>query len=225
MAITLQQKICKGAISAFFCIYISQNIFAQTLDIGPFSEGDLSGWEERTFEGNTQYQLIQETDGIQTRQVLKAYTEAAASGLFREIDIDLTQTPYLNWSWKVENIYNANDENQRAGDDYPVRIFVISSGGIFFWNTLAVNYVWSSNQAVDSQWESAVTRNAMMLAVRSGQGEVGQWLSEKRNIREDFNTFFGADITEIHAIAIMSDSDNTGQNATAYYGDIFFSTQ
>lgn len=207
---------------SFFIFVFFHYSYAQQLDIGLFSSGDLSGWEEQSFVGNTQYQLINETEEV---QALRAITQAAASGLFRELEIDLTQTPYLNWSWKVDNIYSDNDERQKAGDDYPVRLFVIASGGIFFWNTRAVNYVWSSNLQIDTQWESAVTRNAMMLALRSGESEVGQWLSEKRNIREDFNTLFGVDITEISAIAIMSDSDNTGQSATAFYGDIFFTAQ
>jgi hypothetical protein len=207
--------------SIFLLLILVRFVFAQTIDIGLFSQGNLSAWYEESFVGNTQYQLIEDEQGL----VLEAFTEASASGLFRTIDIDLSSTPYLNWSWKVENIYSENDELSRSGDDYPVRIFVVVSGGIFFWNTRAVNYVWSSNQAVGSRWESAVTRNAMMLAVNSGDAELGQWRYGKRNIREDFKNFFDIDITEINAIAIMSDSDNTGQSARAYYGDIFFSAQ
>ncbi len=195
---------------------------SQTPGISLFSQGDLSSWEEQAFVSNTLYQLVEEEG---QGQVLKAYSESAASGMFCEVDIDLTQTPYLNWSWKVDNVFNANDEQSREGDDYPVRIFIVASGGLFFWNTRAVNYVWSSNQQINSQWESAVTRNTMMMAVRSGDSEVGQWFSKKRNIREDFKMLFGEDITEIHAVAIMSDSDNTGQSTTAYYGDIFFTAQ
>jgi len=217
----LQHKLLMRGLSAFYLIFIAQTAYSQSLNIGLFSEGDLSGWEEQSFESNTQYQLVDEQEG----RVLKAYTESAASGLFREIDVDLTQTPYLNWSWKVDNVYQGNDEHERLGDDYPVRIFVVASGGLFFWETKAINYVWSSNQPTGSQWESAVTRNAMMLALQSGENKLGQWVNEKRNIRDDFNAFFGVDITEIHAIAVMSDSDNTEQSATAYYGDIFFSAQ
>jgi hypothetical protein len=218
----LKHKFLIHTISTVFIVLIAQFTFSQTPSIGLFSQGDMSCWEEQSFVSNTQYQLVEEQD---QGQVLKAYSQSAASGIFCEVTIDLTETPYLNWSWKVDNIYSENDEHSRAGDDYPVRIFVVASGGIFFWNTKAVNYVWSSNQQVDSQWESAVTKNAMMLAVRSGDKVLGQWLNEKRNIREDFSAFFGVDITEIHAIAIMSDSDNTGQSATAYYGDIFFTAQ
>lgn len=218
----LQHKFLRQTLVAACIVLLAQFSLSQTAGIGLFSQGDMSCWEEQSFVNNTQYRLVEEQ---KQGQVLKAYSQSAASGMFCEVDIDLSETPYLNWSWKVDNIYSENDEHARTGDDYPVRIFVVASGGIFFWKTKAVNYVWSSNQQVDSQWESAVTRNAMMLALRSGDREAGQWVSEKRNIREDFKALFGEDITEIHAVAIMSDSDNTGQSATAYYGDIFFTAE
>ena len=198
---------------------LAQQVLSLSSYIGLFSEGDLRGWEEETFSGHTVYELVQDQHG----QSLMAVTSDSASGLFREIRIDLTRTPYLNWSWKIENTYDGNDERSKTGDDYPVRIFVVVSGGIFFWKTKALNYAWSSHQPKQSQWESAVTRNAMMLALRSGEEEAGEWVNEKRNIREDFRAMFGVDVTSIDAIAIMSDSDNTGQSARAYYGDIFFS--
>ena len=144
--------------------------------------------------------------------------------LFRsEVDIDLTKTPYLNWSWQVQNLFKNNDERSKDGDDYPARIYVVVSGGVFFWNTKAINYVWSSNQPVGSEWPNAFTGNAKMLAVRSGEKQLGQWVTERRNVREDLKKFFGEDVKKIDAIAVMVDGDNTGQSATAYFGDIFFS--
>jgi hypothetical protein len=217
----LRYKVFIRRASISLTLFLGCLAFSQNLHVGLFSQGDLTDWYEESFVGNTQYQLVEEEQGL----VLGASSQASASGLFREVNIDLTKTPFLNWSWKVENVYAGNDEHTRNGDDYPVRIFVVVSGGIFFWKTRALNYVWSSNQEAGSRWESAVTRNAMMFAVNSGDNELGRWVNEKRNIREDFLAFFGVDISEINAIAIMSDSDNTGQSSRAYYGDIFFSAQ
>ncbi len=194
---------------------------AERVDIGRFSDNDLSGWEEKSFVCNTQYSLVQENN----KMVLKAQTSASASGMFYEINIDLNKTPYLNWSWKINNIYLGNNEYSKAGDDYPARIYVIVSGGLFFWKTRAVNYVWSSNQAIGTSWKNAYTNNARMLALRTGADEAGQWQTQKQNIREDLKQLFGEDITEINAIAIMTDSDNSRQKATAYYGDLFFSAE
>ncbi len=194
---------------------------AEQIHVGRFSSSDLNGWQEKSFVEHSQYSLSQDMD----KTILKAQTSATASGMFHKIDIDLNKTPYLNWSWKVDNIYQGNDEHSKAGDDYPARVYVVVSGGLFFWNTRAINYVWSSNQTIGTSWENAYTGNARMLAVRSGADETGQWRNEKRNIREDLKMLFGKDTGEINAVAIMSDSDNTQQSATAYYGDISFSSE
>ncbi len=198
---------------------LSGAVLAAGVTVGNFSQGDLSGWEEESFVGHTDYQLLSEAN----RTVLQAKTNASASGLFREIDIDLNKTPYLNWSWKVDNIYQGNDERSKQGDDYPARVYVVVSGGLFFWKTRAINYVWSSNQSVGSRWDNAYTGNAKMIAVQSGGDKIGQWVMEKRNLRQDFKRLFGKEIDRIDAVAIMSDSDNTKQRASAWYGDIFFS--
>ncbi len=198
--------------------------------VANFSEGDLTDWEEKSFEGNSQYRFVDaQTAGINSQeikdkqQVLHASTQGQASGLFKEVNIDLTKTPYLNWSWQVQNLLKDNNERSKDGDDYPARIYVVVSGGVFFWKTKAINYVWSSNQPVGSEWPNAFTSNAKMLAVRSGEKQLGRWITERRNVRKDLKKFFGEDLKKIDAIAVMVDGDNTGQSATAYFGDIFFS--
>lgn len=199
--------------------------------VANFSEGDLSGWEEKSFKEHSQYGFVSAEsinvknikDASVQEKVLRASTQGQASGLFKEVVVDLNETPYLNWSWQVQNLFDGNDERSKEGDDYPARIYVLVSGGIFFWNTKAINYVWSSNQSLGSEWPNAYTGNAKMVAVRTGDKQVGQWLSERRNVREDLQKLFGEDVTQIDAVAVMVDGDNTGQSATSYFGDIFFS--
>jgi len=191
------------------------------INIGRFSHNDLSGWEEKSFLNHSDYSLIQ----ADNRTVLKAQTSAAASGLYKKIEVDLNKTPFINWSWRIDNTYQGNNERSKEGDDYPARLYVIISGGLFFWQTKTINYVWSSNQMVGSSWDNAYTRNAKMVAIRSGSTNTGTWLTEKRNVRQDLKQLFNEEITKIDLIAIMSDSDNTKQSATAYYGDIYFSAE
>ena len=190
-----------------------------TVPVGQFSNGELQDWKSKSFLGETQYQLVQQ-DG---HRVLQADSNGTASGLYREITIDLERTPYLNWSWRVNNILNGVDERTKAGDDYPARVYVVVSGGIAFWKTRSLVYVWSSNQPVGSTWDNAFTSNAKTIALRSGNGK--GWVSEKRNVREDFKRLFGDDIKQIDAVALMTDTDNSHQAATAWYGDIYFSAQ
>lgn len=188
--------------------------------VGTFSTQGLVGWKETSFAGNTQYQII-EVDGI---SVLKAESRASASGLAYETEVDLKRTPYLYWRWRVENTLGNIDERTKQGDDYPARLYVVKKGGLLPWRTRAVDYVWSSNRPQGDSWPNAYTDKAQMLALRSGNGELGQWVTERRNVREDFRRLFGEEITTVDVIAIMTDTDNSGGHAVAFYGDIHFAS-
>jgi len=189
--------------------------------ISDFATQNLTGWEEKSFSGKTDYQLvIQENETL-----LKATSQSAASGLFKKKRIDLQQTPYLNWRWRVEKPLNALDEKSKSGDDYGARIYVIIDGGVFFWKTKAINYVWASSSLPGESWPNAFAgKNAMMLALRSSTDKAATWYQEKRDVSADLRQFFGAEIRYIDGIAIMTDTDNSGQQATAYYADIFFTS-
>ncbi|WP_038247714.1 DUF3047 domain-containing protein [Ghiorsea bivora] len=196
---------------------------ATNLTLGEFSKGSLSGWEEKEFEGSTQYSFI--FDEQIKQQVLKAESHQGASGLFREQRIDLNKTPYLNWSWKTFSHFPNINENEKSGDDFVARIYVVVDGGVFFWKTIALNYVWSSAHQKDENWDNPFTSNAAMYAVESGRSNLGQWQYYKRNIKEDLKNIVGKDTQYIDAIAIMTDTDNAGLKAITYFGDISFTSE
>jgi len=202
---------------------IAMSLYAMTarVAVGNFSSGDLNGWEAKSFKGETYYTLTDNKDS----RVLKAESNNSASGMVREIKIDLKQTPVLHWSWKTDDIFEGIDERTKKGDDYPARVYVVFSGGLFFWKTRAINYVWSSNQPVGSKWANAYTDNAQMIAVESGKKRSGQWLHEQRNVLDDYHQLFGEDAEFADAVAIMTDTDNSGLRTTAWYGDIWFSSE
>lgn len=181
----------------------------------------LSEWKEVSFKGNTAYQTIEDQQG----PAIKAVSKGAASALAKRITINLDETPYLHWRWRVEGVLENPDERSKAGDDYPARIYVVKEGGWAPWRTRSMNYVWSSSQAKGSAWPSAYTGQSMMLAVGSGDAAAQQWKSERRNVKQDFKRYFGEDIREIDVVAIMTDTDNTGATATAWYGDIYFASE
>jgi hypothetical protein len=193
----------------------------EELMIGRFSAGDLNDWQTKSFKGETRY-TFDEKSG---RRALFADSRGAASGLYREIRVDLTRTPWLNWSWRVDRVLNGVDERDKSGDDYPARVYVVVSGGAAFWKTRSLVYVWSSNQPVGATWNNAFTSNARVMALRSGTKDAGRWVSEKRDIRADFRQLFGTDIDRIDAVALMTDADNSGQSASAWYGDIDFTAR
>jgi hypothetical protein len=189
-------------------------------NIGLFSASALNGWQNKEFKGHTDYSAVK-VDNI---TVVEAVSDNAASGLFYEKKIDLEKTPYLNWRWRVEAPIINSNELSKKGDDFVARVYVVVSGGLVFWNTRAINYVWTSQLPKDKVWLNPYAGDhAMMVAMRSISDGAGVWYTEKRNILADFKSLTDQNIRQIDAIAIMTDTDNTGNKAKAYYGDLYFS--
>lgn len=188
---------------------------AAVVAVGRFSAGDLAGWEEKSFKGRTAYELVPD----QGRTVLKAQAQDSASALIKTLRLDLRRYPLLRWSWKVEGTVPQGDERSKAGDDYAARVYVVFPSPLF-WRTRAINYIWANHLPQGEFSPNVFSANAMMLAVRSGPGQAGQWLSEERDVLEDYRRLFGGEPPEMGAVAVMTDADNTGQKAVAYYGDI-----
>lgn len=189
--------------------------------VGSFSQGRLEGWEAKAFQGETRYRLV-ELDG---RLVLEGDARSSASGLFKPIEVDLLRYPVLNWAWKITGLLEGNDEQTRAGDDFPVRVFILTAGAEFFGDPLALNYVWSRNQPVGANWVNPFVERATMLVVESGPERVGQWVNYQRNLREDLKRYLKVEAETILGVALMVDTDNTKQAARSYFGDIFFSVR
>lgn len=187
--------------------------------VGTFSTEGLHGWETKIFKGATEYSLVH--DGGRT--VVRATSRGTASGLFKTVKLDPEQFRYLCWSWKVAGIVKNGDETTKNGDDYAARVYVVFSSR-FFRQTKAINYIWANRLAKGGSIPNAFTSHAMMLAVESGPERAGQWMNEERDILADYRRLFGDEPHEIDAIAIMTDTDNTGGEATAWYGDITLST-
>lgn len=208
--------------ATFFSMAIASVAAADNISVGRFSIGSLAAWEAESFSSKTRYSLV-DLDG---NTVLRAVSDKSASGLVREISINLIRTPYLNWSWRVENVLDSINEQEKNGDDYPARIYIVISGGLAFWRTRALNYVWASHTPQYQSWPNAFAEeNVIMLAIRSGSEAIGKWQHEKRNLLIDLEQAFGEAITKIDAVALMTDTDNTQGKAIAYYGDIYFSAQ
>ena len=184
-------------------------------------DGVIAGWEEKVFEGKTLYETVRE-DG---RTVVRATSRGTASGLFLRRRIDLEKTPILRWTWRVDGTLGDIDERTRAGDDYSARVYVIRSHPVFPWRARAVNYVWASTRVPGETWRSAYTDSSRHIAVRSGDAHAGQWIDERRDVRADFRELFGESVRYVDAVAIMTDTDNTGAAAVACYGDIAFTSE
>lgn len=185
---------------------------------GPFAKQNLEGWKERSFEGKTDYRLV-EDQGV---AVLQGHTQGQASVLYRENKVDVSSTPWLEWSWKVDQVYTDIDERTREGDDFPARLYVVVQTGFLPWQTVAINYVWSSQQDIEEDWANPFTDKAHMVVVQSGQEQAGEWVHERRNVVEDFRKYHGIDVASLDGYAVMVDGDNGNRNATSWFGEIRF---
>lgn len=185
----------------------------------PVSLAPLSQWQHRAFVGETQYRIQYENN----EPIIEAVSEGSASMIYQRLQVDLTKTPYVNWQWRVDRIFSGADETTKAGDDFAARVYIAVKNTGFSLFPRALNYVWANQSAPLSTWQSPYTAGSIMMAMQGGDDEVGKWVSEKRNLREDLKRVFNEDITQIEGIALMTDSDNTGQVATGFYRRLFFS--
>ncbi|MDD2735464.1 MAG: DUF3047 domain-containing protein [Desulfuromonadaceae bacterium] len=192
---------------------------ADEIHVSRFATDGLTGWEAKSFKGKTDYRLVKED----SRTVVKATSHGSASGMIRKISFQPSKHRYLRWSWKIADTIKNGDEKLKSGDDYAARVYVVFTGR-YFWQMQAINYIWANKLAKGLTVPSAYSANSKMVAVESGNGRAGQWLTEERDVFADYRTLFGTDPPEAEAIAIMTDTDNTGGSAEAWYGDITLST-
>ncbi len=203
-----------------FIFFLANTSKAEQLPVADFSTSILSGWKEKVFAGKTSYQFFR----LNGKNVLTAESHSSASGLIKKLHVDIRQFPYLNWSWRIENRLDIENEKIKSGDDYAARIYVVVDGGILIWRTRAMSYVWANAASKGEIWENAFAgKNALMMAIRSRQDKISTWYHEKRNVYEDLKRLFGTEFDFIDAIALMTDTDNTHKRVKAYYGDIYFS--
>ena len=200
----------------FFICFVSTSI-SQDKDIilDDYKSGLSSKWERKSFEGETQYNVTTE-DNI---RCIIAESNASASALIYKIKYDPEELPILSWQWKVNNILKKGNALKKEGDDYAARVYVIFPS-ILFWKTKAVNYIWANSLPEGEAVPNKFTSNAKMIAIQSGTKNTGKWISEERNVFEDYKKLFGEEPPKVGGIAIMTDTDNTGESATAWYGPI-----
>ncbi|MFB2764733.1 DUF3047 domain-containing protein [Marinobacter shengliensis] len=215
-------------------------LMAQESLLQPFSTmSSLSdGWEPLEFpriDRHTRYELVTD-DGV---QVVKATADNSASGLIARLSLEPGESLILRWQWKVSNVFDRGDARKKSGDDYPARIYVAfefqpDKAGFFerakrktvevmFGETLpgnALNYIWANRLPEQSIVANAFTDQTMMVAVNSGPEQTGEWITVERDIVADYREAFGENPPRIVGVAIMSDADNTGERATAWYRDL-----
>ena len=212
------KKISSIAILFFF---FQQPLLAETINIFEFTKEEMKALEVRKIKGKTTYTLGSNQNG----NYLKAEAEGKASGLGKEIKINLLKTPFINITWKVEKDLSGIIENSKKGHDYAARVFVIKKTGISALSNRAINYVFSSNNFVGENWPSPYTKKSIDYVLSTTKEHHNQWITVKANVREHFKKFHDLDVKELNGVAIMTDTDNSKLKAISYYQNIYFSSE
>ena len=205
-------------------IFLSSVSAAQEKIIFEFTENELSELKVRKVRGadaKTIYTIGKNENG----NYLKAVADNAASGLGKEIKIDLDDTPFINISWKVEKDLKGIKENTKKGHDFAARVFVIKKTGATPLSNRAINYVYSSNMNIDDYKPSPYTKKSIDYVLSTTKINLDEWVTVKANVKEDFKKLHKLDVKELDGVAIMADTDNSKMKAISYYQNIFFSSE
>ena len=210
-------------IITIYFLFIS-SVCAEKLMVFDFTEEELNSLEVRKVRGadaKTLYSIGNNENG----SYLKAVAENAASGVGKEININLDKTPFINITWKIEKDLKGIKENTKKGHDFAARVFVIKKTGATPLSNRAINYVFSSNSNVGETWPSPYTKKSIDSVLASTKSNLNEWVTVKANVKEDFKKFHDLEVKELSGIAIMADTDNSKLTAVSYYQNIFFSSE
>jgi len=195
---------------------------ASEIKVFEFTEVELSELEVRKVRGadnKTNYSIGSNENG----NFLKATADNAASGLGKELKIDLSKTPFINITWKVEKDLSGIKEDTKKGHDFAARVFVIKKTGATPLSNRAINYVFSSNNEIGFNSPSPYTKKSIDSVLSTTKNNLNEWVTVKVNVKEDFKKFHNLDVNELDGLAIMSDTDNSKMKAVTYYQNIYFS--
>ena len=213
----------KIILKIFILIFILSGLtFANEIKIFEFTESELSKLDVRKVRGadnNTNYTVGSNENG----NYLKAIANNAASGLGKEVKINLNKTPIINITWKVEKDLPGIKENTKKGHDFAARVFVIKKTGATPLSNRAINYVFSSNNEVGFNSPSPYTKKSIDNVLATTKENLNKWVTVRANVKEDFKKFHNLDVNELDGLAIMSDTDNSKLEAITYYQNIYFS--
>ena len=206
------------------CLVVNNISFAEEVKVFYFTEAELSQLKIRKVRG-ADNKTIYTVGSNENGNFLKAVADNAASGLGKEVKIDLNKTPFINITWKIEKDLPGIKENSKKGHDFAARVFAVKKTGATPLSNRAINYVFSSNSEVGFNSPSPYTKKSIDNVLASTINNLNKWITVKANVKEDFKKFHDLDVNELDGLAIMSDTDNSKMKAIAYYQNIYFSAE
>ncbi len=209
-----------------FLIISSYSIsaLAEKVVVFEFTEQEFETLEVKKVRGSngkTKYSLGMNENG----SFLRAEANGTASGLGKKVKIDLSKTPFINITWKIEKDLKGIDEKSKKGHDYAARVFVVKKTGLTPLSNKAVNYVFSSNNSTNEFWRSPYTKSSIDYVLSTTKDNLNEWVTVKANVKEHFKKLHDLNVEELTGIAIMTDTDQTDIKTISYYQNIYFSSE
>ena len=198
--------------------------FSSEIRIFEFTEKELSELQVRKVRG-ADNETIYTVGSNEKGNFYKAVADNAASGLGKEVKIDLNKTPFINITWKIEKDLPGIKENTKKGHDFAARVFAVKKTGATPLSNRAINYVFSSNNQIGFNSPSPYTKKSIDNVLATTKENLNEWVTVKANVKEDFMKFHDLDVSELDGLAIMSDTDNSKMKAIAFYQNIYFSAK
>ena len=209
----------------FICfLFMSGLSFSSEIRIFEFTEKELSELQVRKVRG-ADNETIYTVGSNEKGNFYKAVADNAASGLGKEVKIDLNKTPFINITWKIEKDLPGIKENTKRGHDFAARVFAVKKTGATPLSNRAINYVFSSNNQIGFNSPSPYTKKSIDNVLATTKENLNEWVTVKANVKEDFMKFHDLDVNELDGLAIMSDTDNSKMKAIAFYQNIYFSAK
>ena len=204
-------------VTQFFCQILS----AEVVKVFNFTEDEFKNLKVKKVKGKTSWSLGSNESG----KYIRAEAEGTGSGLGKEIQINLMETPFINITWKVEKDLSGIVENSKKGHDFAARVFVIKKTGSTALSNRAINYVFSSNNNINDNWPSPYTKKSIDYVLSTTKEHLNVWVTVKADVRKHFKQLHNLDVEELSGLAIMTDTDNSKKRAVSYYQNIYFSAE
>lgn len=200
----------------------AQSVVVTDFDHDPPTSGASEipkGWTLKVWQGHPDVRLVGGENG---KQVLRMRSDKAAVSIYREIKLDLKSFPILNWRWKVTKLPRNADARDNKRDDQAAGVYVIFPRFPTFINSQLIGYVWDTTVPAGTILKSRKNPMVHYIVVRSGVDNLDKWLTEKRNVLEDYHKVFGKEPPKVGGVSLMIDTDDTRSEAESYFARIEF---
>lgn len=182
--------------------------------------GIPDGWKGQNW-GSPKYDFRIATQG--GRKAIHLKSASDSSTISKEVKVDVKTWPIVQWSWQVVTLPKDGDARKSATDDEAAQIYVTFPRFPSAVRSRIISYIWDTTAPVGSIFKSEKTGLVTYVVVRSGPADLGKWLTESRNVLEDYKKIYGeAPAEDVGAISIAIDSNDTNSTAESYFGEIFF---